>query len=326
MIGEIIGTGAYVPPTILDNHDLEKLVDTQDQWIQERTGIQTRHIAKTETAAFMAARAAQAALAQADMEAQELDMILVSTISSDSVMPSAACRVQKEIGAVNAACIDLGAACCGFVMAYVTACAYIESGLCKNVLVVGSECLSNLMNWNDRGTCILFGDGAGAAVVTAAPGKNHAAVLHSDGGMGEALRLQSRHDHSPFSSDAPTYGEDAYFVQMDGQAVFKFAVRKVPQVIGEVLAANDMEQSDIKYYVLHQANKRIVETVAKRLKEPVSKFPMNLQAYGNTSSASIPILLHEMNEKAMLCPGDRIMLVGFGGGLTWGAAVVTWKR
>lgn len=326
MIGEIIGTGAYVPPTILDNHDLEKLVDTQDQWIQERTGIQRRHIATTETAAFMAARAAQAALAQAGIKAQELDMILVSTISSDSVLPAASCKVQKEIGAVNAACFDLSAACCGFVMAYVTACSYIESGLCKNVLVVGSECLSNLINWNDRGSCILFGDGAGAAVVTAAPGKSHVAVLHSDGEMGEALRLQSRHDHNPFGSGAPAYGEDAYFVQMDGQAIFKFAVRKVPQVIGEVLAANGMEQSDIKYYVLHQANRRIVEAVAKRLQEPLSKFPMNVQIYGNTSSASIPILLHEMNEKSMLCPGDKIMLVGFGGGLTWGAAVVTWKR
>lgn len=325
MTGKIKGIGAYVPHNAIDNRELERFVETSDEWILERTGIRRRHIAVEDTTVSMAVKASKGALEDAGMEAGNLDLIIVSTISPMRIMPCTACEVQKEIGAANAACFDLSAACSGFLMAYITACAYIESGMFRHILIVGSECLSNLTDWSDRGTCILFGDGAGAAVVTAAEGRTFAPAVYSDGNQGSALTLQSRHDRSLFNEGGKDYGSREYYMQMDGQAVFKFAVRKVPQVIENVLSENRMKKGDIKYYILHQANKRIVEAAAKRLEEPVSKFPMNMQEYGNTSSASIPILLYEMKERGQLRSGDRIVLAGFGGGLTWGAVIVTWK-
>lgn len=317
MTGIIKGTGASIPENILDNQSLEKLVETSDAWIQERTGIQRRHIAKEETTASMAAAAATEALKQAELKPEQIDMILVSTMSPEKIMPSTACQVQKEIGAHRAACMDLNAACSGFIMAYATACAYIEAGIFRNILVIGSERLSDVTDWSDRGTCILFGDGAGAVVLAAADEPAAIPVLCSDGIRGEALTLRGRKD-----GDNP---QESCFIQMDGQAIFKFAARKVPEAIEEVLKRNRLRKSDIKYYVLHQANKRIVEAAARRMGEPAYKFPMNMQEYGNTSSASIPILLWEMQEKAMLRPGDRIVLAGFGGGLTWGALIITWR-
>lgn len=325
MIGVIKGTGAYVPDKVLDNDDIAKLVDTSDEWIRERTGIVKRHIATCETTTEMAAEAAQMALLEADVDADELDLILVSTISPDQVMPCTACGVQSKIHARNALCFDLSAACSGFVVAYNTACAYIESGLYQKILIIGSESLSNLTNWKDRGTCVLFGDGAGAAVITAEEGISYRPVAYSDGTLKDALTLKSRHAHNPFMEQSVDYEDSAYYMEMDGQAVFKFAVRKVPQVIEKVLEANELRKENIAYYVLHQANRRIVEAVAKRLKEPVHKFPMNMMKYGNTSSASIPILLHEMNQKQLIKSGDKIILAGFGGGLTWGASVLTWR-
>ena len=325
MIGVVKGTGAFAPEKILDNHEIAKLVDTSDEWIRERTGIVKRHIATSETTTMMAAKAARMALSDAGVCAAELDMIIVSTISPEQVMPCAACGVQREIGAERAICFDLSAACSGFVVAYNTACAYIESGICKKILIIGSESLSNLTNWKDRGTCILFGDGAGAAVIVAEEGRGYLPAAYSDGTLGEVLTLRSRHDHNPFAAQNRDDESDRYYMEMDGQAVFKFAARKVPQVIEEVLEKNKLKKEEIAYYVLHQANQRIVEAVARRLKESVSKFPMNMMEYGNTSSASIPILLHEMHKKRLLNGGDRIIIAGFGGGLTWGASVLSWK-
>lgn len=325
MIGVIKGTGAFAPEKILENEELTELVDTSDAWIRERTGIVKRHIVTYETTAEMAAKAAKMALLEADISAKDLDMIIVSTISSERIMPCTACSVQKKIGAEKALCFDLSAACSGFIVAYNTACAYIESGLYQKILIIGSESLSNLTNWKDRGTCVLFGDGAGAAVITAEEGESYRPVACSDGTLGEALTLRSRHDNNPFAGKKVDYEDHTYYMEMDGQAVFKFAARKVPQVIEEVLERNKLKKEEIAYYVLHQANRRIVETVAKRLKEPISKFPMNMMEYGNTSSASIPILLHEMKQKQMLKSGDKVVLAGFGGGLTWGASVLTWK-
>lgn len=325
MIGVIKGTGAFAPEKILENEELTELVDTSDAWIRERTGIVKRHIVTHETTAEMAAKAARMALLEADVSAKDLDMIIVSTISSERIMPCTACSVQRKIGAEKALCFDLSAACSGFIVAYNTACAYIESGLYQKILIIGSESLSNLTNWKDRGTCVLFGDGAGAAVITAEEGESYRPVACSDGTLGEALTLRSRHDHNPFARKKVDYEDHTYYMEMDGQAVFKFAARKVPQVIEEVLEKNKLKKEEIAYYVLHQANRRIVETVAKRLKEPISKFPMNMMEYGNTSSASIPILLHEMKQKQMLKSGDKVVLAGFGGGLTWGASVLTWK-
>lgn len=320
MTGTICGTGSYAPSYTMDNNDIAKLVETSDEWIRERTGVERRHIAGKETTVSMAVEAGRRALANAGTAPEEVDLILVSTISSNVLLPCAACEVQKELGAVKATGFDLGgAACSGFVFAYNTAMAFLASGVYRTVLVIGSETLSNITNWKDRGTCILFGDGAGAAVLKASEGQIYRPVTHSDGAKGDALTCESR-----YTKNWKEIPEENTYMKMDGQAVFKFAVRRVPEVIGEVLEANSVAPGDISCYILHQANRRIVEAVAKRLGEPVEKFPMNLQEYGNTSSASIPILLDELNRSGALKKGQKIVLAGFGAGLSWGASVLEW--
>lgn len=321
MTGVICGTGSYIPVHTMDNNDIAQLVETNDEWIRERTGVVKRHIIQEETTVSMAADAARKALENGNVSAEEVDLILVSTISSNVILPCAACEVQKAIGAVNATCFDLSAACTGFVFAYNTAIAYLASGMYRTVLIIGSESLSNLTNWKDRGTCILFGDGAGAAIVKAAEGKLYRAVTHSDGFKGEALTCTSRHNRN--WEEIPL--EETY-MQMDGQAVFKFAVKRVPEAVKEVLKKNNMTAEEIDYFILHQANKRIVEAVAKRLDVSIDKFPMNLQEYGNTSSASIPILLDEMSRDGRLKKGQKIILAGFGAGLSWGATILEWNK
>ena len=289
MIGKISGTGSYVPSRYLDNHNLSQIVDTSDEWIQERTGIIRRHIVEADTTVSMAAQAAEKVLESAKMLPEEIDLLIVSTISSNVILPCTACEVQKQIHAVHATCFDLNAACTGFLFAYNTAQAYIASGMYKNVLVIGAESLSSLVDWKDRSTCILFGDGAGAVVLRAEEGESYHMVTHSDGSKGEALTCDT-----------------GSFMKMDGQEVFKFAVRQVPACIAEVMEHNHLMAEDIDYFILHQANRRIVEAVAKRMKVELTKFPMNLQEYGNTSSASIPLLLDEMNREGRLkkaCPG-----------------------
>lgn len=340
MIGKICGTGSCVPAHILDNEDLSHMVETNDAWIRERTGVVRRHIIEEETTVSMAAEAARRALENGNVRAEEVDLLIVCTFTSEVLLPCAACEVQKELGAINAACFDLNAACTGFLFAYNTAQAYIAAGLCKTVLLIGSESLSNMVNWKDRGTCILFGDGAGAAVLRAEPGELPSPVMHSDGEAGKALTLSSRHrkgwtEKGNLADDAVENLEGTgiteqeripseEFIQMDGREVFRFAVKKVPEVIHELLDASGMQLRQIDHFVLHQANKRIVESVAKRLDVEIEKFPMNLQEYGNTSSASIPILLDEMNRDGRLKPGQTIVLAGFGAGLSWGAAVLRW--
>lgn len=327
MSGIICGTGSYVPPYSMDNNDIAKLVETSDEWIRERTGVVRRHIIQEETTVSMAARAGQSALENAGVRPEEVDLILVSTISSNVILPCAACEVQRELGAVNATCFDLNAACTGFLLGYNTAAAYLEAGVYQTALVIGSESLSNLTNWKDRSTCILFGDGAGAAVIQRGEGRHYLPVTHSNGAKGGALTCKSRHDHNGLTrhQEVETLADPEYFMQMDGQAVFKFAVRSVPQAVEEVLEANRVKKEEISCYILHQANRRIVEAVAKRLGEPLEKFPMNLQEYGNTSSASIPILLDEQNRSGKLKKGDRIVLAGFGAGLSWGASILDWE-
>ena len=320
MIGRIYGTGAYAPMKILHNNDIAKMVETSDEWIQERTGVVRRHIIEADTTVTMAAKAALRALTDGNIKPEEVDLIIVSTFSSNVLLPCAACEVQKEIGAINAACFDLNAACTGFLFAYNTAQMYIASGMCKTVLVIGSESLSTLVDWSDRGTCILFGDGAGATVLKAEEGMLFPIIMHSDGTKGEALTCESRHQ----KDWQPGKKEDKTFMRMDGQAVFKFAVKQVPACITELLELNNLTTKDIDYFVLHQANKRIVESVAKRLHTEIEKFPMNLAEYGNTSSASIPILLSEMKEKGILKRGQKIVMAGFGAGLSWGASLLEW--
>lgn len=316
MTGRICGTGFCVPEHVMDNEELSRMVETSDEWIRERTGIEKRHIITDETTVSMAAKAAEQALADAGISAEQVELILTATISSNVILPCAACEVQKEIGAANAACFDINAACCGFLTAYQTAQAYIAAGIYQTILIIGSESLSKLTDWTDRGTCILFGDGAGAAVLKAGEGESFRSILHSDGSRGEALTCSGRHWKSG--------EEDTGFMKMDGREVFQFAVKQVPEVIREVLELNHCKLEEIDYFVVHQANRRIIESVAKRLRTDVRKFPMNLQEYGNTSSASIPILLAELRRNGVLKKGHRILMAGFGAGLSWGAGIADW--
>jgi 3-oxoacyl-[acyl-carrier-protein] synthase-3 len=312
----------------MTNDDIANLVETSDAWIRERTGVERRHIAREDTTVSMACKAGARALENAGIPAEDIDLILVATISSDVILPCAACEVQKSLGAIKATCFDIGgAACTGFVLAYNTAEAYLASGIYRTALIIGSESLSMLTNWEDRSTCILFGDGAGAAVLRAEEGRRYLPVTHSDGSKGAALTCKSRMGQGLPGREnfLKEEADEQYFMRMDGQEVFKFAVRKVPEVIHQVLEYNQVAQEEVDWFVLHQANRRIVEAVAKRLDEPTAKFPMNLQEYGNTSAASIPILLDEMNRKGMLRHGQKLVLAGFGAGLTWGALILEWK-
>ena len=320
MVGKICGTGSYVPPHVMDNDDLAKIVDTSDEWIRERTGIGKRHIIEEETTSYMAGQAALRAVEQSGIDPSEIELILVATSSSEIVFPCAACEVQKTIGAVHAAGYDLNAACTGFVLAFNTAQAYIGAGIYKTVLVIGADSMSNLVDWSDRGTCILFGDGAGAVLLRAEEGAPVYMAAHSDGVKGPALTGMSRH-----RKDWKIENDSESYIHMDGQAVFKFAVRKVPEIIEEVLDRAGIGIDEIDYFVLHQANRRIIEAAAKRLKTDITKFPMNLEEYANTSAATVPILLDEMNREGSLHKGQKIMLAGFGAGLTWAACLFEWK-
>lgn len=323
MVGKICGTGSYVPARAMDNDDLSRIVDTNDAWIRERTGIGKRHIIDGETTSYMAGQAAMRALERSGVKPDEIDMILLATSSSETVYPCAACEVQRMIGATYASGYDINAACTGFVLAFNAAQAYISAGFCRTVLVIGAESMSNMIDWTDRGTCILFGDGAGAVVLRAEEGTPVSMAAHSDGEKGPALTGLSRH-RKGWEKELEDGAVKESFIHMDGQGVFKFAVRKVPEIIEEVLEKAGASLDDIDYFVLHQANRRIIEAVAKRLKTDISKFPMNLEEYANTSAATVPILLDEMDRSGMLKRGQKLMTAGFGAGLTWAACLFEW--
>lgn len=320
MTTRIIGTGSYVPNKIVTNDDLAKVVETSDEWIRSRTGIGARRIALEETTSSMAAAAARNALENAGVEPQELDLILMATSSPENCFPSGACQVQAELGATNAACYDISAACTGFVFALNTAHAFISSGLYRTALVIGADVLSKLVDWTDRGTCVLFGDAAGAAVVRAEETGVLGLNMYSNGEKGPVLSCVARCNGNFLIGEKPKLG----YMTMDGQEVFKFAVKKVPECICRVLADAGISQEEIKYFVIHQANYRIIESIAKRLKVDINRFPVNMEHYGNTSGASIPLLLDEMNRAGALEPGDKVVLSGFGAGLTWGATLLEW--
>ena len=320
MTTKIIGTGRCLPETVVTNDDLSKIMDTSDEWISSRTGIRERHIAKDETTATMSAEAAKKALAQAGLEASDIDLIIVGTLTGDYVTPSTACEVQSLIGATNAVAFDVNAACSGFMFALNTAHVYLQAGIYKNALIIGAETLSKIMDWNDRGTCVLFGDGAGAAVVTSGDNGLLSFTQGSDGSKGMVLACQNRTNNNPLISTS----KELAYTYMDGQEVYKFAVSKVPDSIKQVLAEANLEVDDIKYFILHQANIRIIQSVAKRLKVSEDRFPISLDHCGNISAGSVPILLDEVNEKGMLQKGDKIVMAGFGAGLTWSACVMEW--
>ena len=320
MTGRICGTGSYVPARIVENDELANLVDTNDAWIRERTGIARRHLAENETTSYMAAEAAKRALAQSDIPAEDVDLILVATSTPENVFPCTACEVQREIHAEHAAGFDLNAACSGFLFALQTAQAYIQAGIYRTVLVIGVDSMSHMVDWSDRSTCILFGDGAGAVVLRESKRGLFVQAAHSDGAKGDVLTGCSRHRKN---WDHPDEAKAAY-IQMDGQSVFKFAVRRVPEIVEELLEKARIQKEEISYFFLHQANRRIIEAAAKRTGVDISRFPMNLQEYGNTSAASIPILLDEWNRKGRLQKGDKLILAGFGAGLSWAGSLLEW--
>lgn len=319
MTGKICGTGSWAPDRVWDNNDLARMVETSDEWIRERTGVVQRHIAgENEDTVTMAARAAQKALEDADMRAEEIELIIVATISPTEIMPCVACSVQAYLGAENATCFDLNGACTGSLLALNTAQAYLAQGVYRNALVIGAEKMSSLTDWTDRGTCILFGDGAGAVVLKAEEDGRYAQFTHSIGKKGNALTLKSRNQVC-YESD-PRARET--YIQMNGKDVFTFAVSKVPEAVKTLLSREQIPCEDIRYYLLHQANERIIRSAARRLGEDIAKFPMNMDRYGNTSSASLLILLDEVKKSGKLQRGDKLVLAGFGGGLTYGASLI----
>ena len=321
---KICGTGSALPEKRVTNDDLAQIMDTSDEWISSRTGIRARHLAVEETTTGLSVAAARRALAEAGIQPEELDLIIAATLSADHVLPTLACEVQAALGAAHAVAFDLHAACSGFLFALNTAAVYLRGGVYKNALIIGAETLSKMLDWTDRGTCVLFGDGAGAAVVRELPdetaGGFQTFVQYSDGARGGVLSCGGRPLVNPYTAHEPEY----LYVEMDGQAVYRFAVGTVPQVITEAVEQAGLTLSDIDHFVLHQANSRIIQSVAKRLGQPVDKFPMNLQECGNISAASIPILLDSLNKNGMIRKKEHIVLAGFGAGLTWGAAVIQW--
>ena len=320
MTARIAGIGAYVPETIVTNDDLAKIVETSDEWISSRTGIRERRISTKEGTSDLAAEAARRSLEAAGVKPEELDLIILGTSSPDCNYPSGACEVQAKIGAVNAAAFDISAACSGFIFAMNIVQGFFKSGIYQTALIIGAETLSKVVDWDDRSTCVLFGDGAGAAVLKNEESGILDMLMGSDGTKGEVLKCTSRSLGNFLTGERPELG----FMTMDGQEVFRFAVKRVPESIESLMKRNQTAKEDIRYYILHQANERIVEAVARRLKEPMDKFPMIIEKYGNTSTASIPLLLDDMVKKGMLKAGDKIILSGFGAGMTWGAVLLEW--
>ena len=320
MPARIIGTGSALPALLVSNRELEKIVDTTDEWIRSRTGIESRHIAVEETTTSMAIEAAKKALQDAKASPEELDLIIVGTISPDHYFPSTACEIQNALGAVNATAFDISAACAGFLFGLGIVDAYMKADTVRNALVVGAETLSKMMDWNDRSTCVLFGDGAGAAVVRSDESGIMSMVQGSDGTRGNALTCEGRRVNNPYKKNDISLD----YTKMNGQEVYKFAVKTVPKSIEEALLKANVKADDVKYFLLHQANLRIIEAVAKRLGQSIEKFPTNLQECGNISAGSVPVLLDHVNREGMLQKGDTIVLAGFGAGLTWGATVLIW--
>lgn len=317
----IIGTGSCLPKTVVTNDDLSEIMDTSDEWISSRTGIKERHLAVEETTAGMSIEAAKRAMENAKVTAEEIDLIILGTVSGDYVTPACACQVQAAIGADKAVAFDINAACSGFMFALNIANAYIQAGLYRTALILGAETLSKIVNWEDRSTCVLFGDGAGAAVVRADDNYGLLAFDQgSDGRKGDVLACLGRTNNNPLIK---TYQKISY-VHMDGQEVYKFAVTTVPASLQKTIEEAGLTPADIDYFALHQANIRIIQSVSKRLHVGGDKFPISLDHCGNISAASVPILLDEMNRKGLLKPGVKVALSGFGGGLTWASAVVEW--
>ncbi len=320
----IAATGAYAPAKVVSNADLEKLVDTSDQWITERTGIKERRVAAPgEAASDMALQAARRALETARLSADDLDMIIVGTISADMPLPACAAFLQRKLGAKNIPSFDVAAACAGFIYAMSIGDQYIRTGACKNVLIVGVELLSRELNWNDRATCVLFGDGAGAAVLS--PATDDTGVLstrlHTDSSLAESLCIPAGGSLEPITQESINQSRDK--VNMIGRDIFKVAVRNLTSASRDALDEAGLTANDIDWVVPHQANLRILSQVADRLEIPLEKFVLNIDRYGNTSSASIPIALDEALRDGRIQPGQRVLMCALGAGISWASALVT---
>lgn len=318
---KIIGTGSALPNRVVSNAELVQMVDTSDEWIRARTGIKERRIVSAESGTSdLAMQAAKEALTNAGVSAKELDIIILATSSADCSFPSGACEVQAALGAVSAAAFDLNAACSGFIYALNTVHSFFQAGIYRTGLVIGADTLSKFIDWNDRNTCVLFGDGAGAAVVRAEENGMFHMILGADGTKGDVLECGRRTVNNFLTIEKTEQG----YMTMNGREVFQFAVRIVPESIKKVVEKSGTDLEEIKYFILHQANYRIFKSIAKQLKIPMEKFPTNLERFGNTSGATIPILLDEMNREGKLHRGDKLVLAGFGAGLTWGATFLEW--
>lgn len=322
---EIIGTGSYVPETRMTNKDLEGKIETTDAWIVERTGIRERRIAsKDEAASDLAFQAARKALEAAQVAPEEIDLIVLATSTPDMFFPSTACIVQDKLKATRAAAFDLSAACSGFVYALAVGEQYIRSGTYQKVLVIGTEIMSRLINWTDRTTCVIFGDGAGAVLL--APSASESGILsthlHSDGSLWDLICVPGGGSAIPPSEKM--LAEQLNTIKMKGNETFKVAVRSLEEVAWEALRANDFLPSDVSFLVPHQANLRIIRAVADRLQLPMERVVINLDRYGNTSAASIPLALDEAVREGRIKKGDMLLFLAFGGGLTWGASLVRW--
>lgn len=322
----ITGWGKYLPPNVMTNKDLEKIVDTTDEWIQKRTGIKKRRIADEDTATSdLAIEASQEALEKANLDPEDLDLIIVSTVTPDMAFPATACIVQDKIGASNAAAFDLEAGCSGFVYGLSVGAQFIESGLYDNVLIIGAETLSKITDWEDRNTCVLFGDGAGAAVLQATDKGGFLAFdLGSDGSGADALYMEAGGSAKPASLE--TVKNKQHYIRMEGNPVFKFAVKTMKKASLDVLDKANLTTEDINLLIPHQANTRIIKSARRRLKLDEDEVYVNLPELGNTSSASVAIAMAEAKENGKIKNGDNVLLVAFGAGLTWAAAAIEWNE
>ncbi len=323
-MAKIIGIGKYVPEKVLTNFDLEKIVDTSDEWITTRTGIKERRIAPKNTgASVLAYEASKIALKRSGLKASDIDLIVVATITGDTPFPSTACFLQNHLKAANAACFDVSAACAGFVYGLAAGWQFIKGGLYKNVLVVGSEVLSSITDWKDRSTCVLFGDGAGAVILTASKKDSIlSAYLGSDGSESEILMVPAGGSRLPASEE--TVKNRLHFMKMKGNELFRIAVRVMVQAAGKAIKGAGLEFSDVDLFVPHQANERIISAVSERIGIPREKIYINISRYGNMSSASSAVALCEAYEEKKIKKDDIVVLDVFGGGLVWGSMVIKW--
>jgi len=327
---QILATGSYVPDRIVTNDELATVIDTNDEWIKTRTGIGERRITTGENTSSIAAKAALKALENSSIKPLDIDLIIVATTTPDCYTPSTACIVQDIIGAANATCFDISAACSGFIYALNIAYQFIKNGTKKNALIIGAETLSKILDWNDRSICVLFGDGAGAAILGCGEEKGLIQIYTGSDGKGANLlkcnavpidiNNKKLKEKIPQNADNEGY----HYLSMEGREIFKFTIKAMGETIKTLLSSSGLTIDDIKYIVPHQANLRIIDYMIKKLKVDKKKFYTNLQYYGNTSAASIPIALDQMNREGLLEKGDKILLVGFGGGLTWGGTIIEW--